>query len=337
MKTLNVAVVGATGAVGQTMLKVLEECSFPVATLLPLASARSKGQNLVFRGETTAIEEACPEAFSDIDLAFFSAGTDTSLSLAPEAVKRGAVVVDNSNAFRMNPDVPLVVPEVNPEALRTHQGIVANPNCSTIQMVMVLKPLHDRARIKRVVVSTYQAVSGTGQEAIAELRTQSSQVLLGQPVKPEIYPYQIAFNVLPHIDVFDETGYTLEEWKMVRETAKIMSDETIAITATAVRVPVMYGHSEAINIETEKKLLPEEARAILAQAPGVVVVDDPRENKYPLPTQAAGRNEVFVGRIREDFSTRNGLNLWVVADNVRKGAAYNAVQIAERLLTDGLL
>jgi aspartate-semialdehyde dehydrogenase len=337
MKTLNVAVVGATGAVGQTMLKVLEECSFPVATLLPLASARSKGQNLVFRGETTAIEEACPEAFNDIDLAFFSAGTDTSLSLAPEAVKRGAVVVDNSNAFRMNPDVPLVVPEVNPEALRTHQGIVANPNCSTIQMVMVLKPLHDRARIKRVVVSTYQAVSGTGQEAIAELRTQSSQVLLGQPVKPEIYPYQIAFNVLPHIDVFDETGYTLEEWKMVRETAKIMSDETIAITATAVRVPVMYGHSEAINIETEKKLLPEEARAILAQAPGVVVVDDPRENKYPLATQAAGRNEVFVGRIREDFSTRNGLNLWVVADNVRKGAAYNAVQIAERLLTDGLL
>ena len=337
MKTLNVAVVGATGAVGQTMLKVLEERNFPVATLLPLASARSKGQNLVFRGETTAIEEACPEAFNDIDLAFFSAGTDTSLSLAPEAVKRGAVVVDNSNAFRMNPDVPLVVPEVNPEALRTHQGIVANPNCSTIQMVMVLKPLHDRARIKRVVVSTYQAVSGTGQEAIAELRTQSSQVLLGQPVKPEIYPYQIAFNVLPHIDVFDETGYTLEEWKMVRETAKIMSDETIAITATAVRVPVMYGHSEAINIETEKKLLPEEARAILAQAPGVVVVDDPRENKYPLPTQAAGRNEVFVGRIREDFSTRNGLNLWVVADNLRKGAAYNAVQIAERLLTDGLL
>ena len=192
MKTLNVAVVGATGAVGQTMLKVLEERNFPVATLLPLASARSKGQNLVFRGETTAIEEACPEAFNDIDLAFFSAGTDTSLSLAPEAVKRGAVVVDNSNAFRMNPDVPLVVPEVNPEALRTHQGIVANPNCSTIQMVMVLKPLHDRARIKRVVVSTYQAVSGTGQEAIAELRTQSSQVLLGQPVKPEIYPYQIA-------------------------------------------------------------------------------------------------------------------------------------------------
>lgn len=337
MKKLNVAVVGATGAVGQTMLKVLEERNFPVATLLPLASARSKGQNLVFRGETTAIEEACPEAFSDIDLAFFSAGTDTSLSLAPEAVKRGAVVVDNSNAFRMNPDVPLVVPEVNPEALRTHQGIIANPNCSTIQMVMVLKPLHDRARIKRVVVSTYQAVSGTGQEAIAELRTQSSQILLGQPVKPEIYPYQIAFNVLPHIDVFDETGYTLEEWKMVRETAKIMSDETIAITATAVRVPVMYGHSEAINIETEKKLLPEEARAILAQAPGVVVVDDPRENKYPLPTQAAGRNEVFVGRIREDFSTRNGLNLWVVADNLRKGAAYNAVQIAERLLTDGLL
>lgn len=337
MKQYNVAVVGATGAVGQTMLKVLEEREFPVSKILPLASARSQGQEVFFRGQPVKVEEARPEAFAGVDLALFSAGKDISLALAPEAVKRGAVVVDNSNAFRMEPDVPLVVPEVNPEALKKHKGIIANPNCSTIQMVVVLKPLHDRARVKRVVVSTYQAVSGTGLEAIAELETQTAQILEGKPIKPSVYPYQIAFNVLPHIDVFDETGYTLEEWKMVRETKKIMGDDGIAVTATTVRVPVFYGHSESVNIETEEKLTPEEARRILAQAPGVIVVDDPPRLAYPLPVQVAGRNEVYVGRIREDFSIPKGLNMWIVADNVRKGAAFNAVQIAERLVRDGLL
>lgn len=337
MKEYTVAVVGATGAVGQTMLKVLEERNFPVKKIVPLASARSQGQEVLFRGRAVRVEEARPEVFQGIDLALFSAGKGVSLELAPEAVKRGAVVVDNSNAFRMDPAVPLVVPEVNPEALRGHQGLIANPNCSTIQMVVVLKPLHDRARVRRVVVSTYQAVSGTGLEAIAELEAQSAAVLEGKDVEPSVYPYQIAFNVLPHIDVFDETGYTLEEWKMTRETKKIMGDDSIAVTATTVRVPVFYGHSEAVNVETETKLTPDEARQILAQAPGVVVVDDPAHLKYPLAVQAAGRNEVYVGRIREDFSIARGLNLWIVADNVRKGAAFNAVQIAERLVQDGLV
>lgn len=337
MKEYTVAVVGATGAVGQTMLKVLEERNFPVKKIVPLASARSQGQEVLFRGRAVRVEEARPEVFQGIDLALFSAGKGVSLELAPEAVKRGAVVVDNSNAFRMDPAVPLVVPEVNPEALRGHQGLIANPNCSTIQMVVVLKPLHDRARVRRVVVSTYQAVSGTGLEAIAELKAQSAAVLEGKDVEPSVYPYQIAFNVLPHIDVFDETGYTLEEWKMTRETKKIMGDDSIAVTATTVRVPVFYGHSEAVNVETETKLTPDEARQILAQAPGVVVVDDPAHLKYPLAVQAAGRNEVYVGRIREDFSIASGLNLWIVADNVRKGAAFNAVQIAERLVQDGLV
>ncbi|BCV24987.1 aspartate-semialdehyde dehydrogenase [Gelria sp. Kuro-4] len=337
MKEYTVAVVGATGAVGQTMLKVLEERNFPVKKIVPLASARSQGQEVLFRGRAVRVEEARPEVFQGIDLALFSAGKGVSLELAPEAVKRGAVVVDNSNAFRMDQAVPLVVPEVNPEALRGHQGLIANPNCSTIQMVVVLKPLHDRARVRRVVVSTYQAVSGTGLEAIAELEAQSAAVLEGKDVEPSVYPYQIAFNVLPHIDVFDETGYTLEEWKMTRETKKIMGDDSIAVTATTVRVPVFYGHSEAVNVETETKLTPDEARQILAQAPGVVVVDDPAHLKYPLAVQAAGRNEVYVGRIREDFSIARGLNLWIVADNVRKGAAFNAVQIAERLVQDGLV
>lgn len=337
MKKYTVAVVGATGAVGRTMLKVLEERDFPVGKIVPLASTRSQGQEVIFRGVPVTVQEARPEAFAGVDLALFSAGKDVSLHLAPEAVKRGAVVVDNSNAFRMDPAVPLVVPEVNPESLKAHQGLIANPNCSTIQMVVVLKPLHDRARVKRVVVSTYQAVSGTGLEAIAELETQSEEILTGKTIHPEVYPYQIAFNVLPHIDVFDETGYTLEEWKMVRETKKIMNDDSIAVTATTVRVPVFFGHSEAVNIETAEKLTPDEARHILAGAPGVVVVDDPAHLRYPLPCMVAGRNEVFVGRIREDFSIANGLNLWIVADNVRKGAAVNAVQIAERLLQDQLL
>ncbi len=336
MRQYTVAVVGATGAVGQTMLNMLEERNFPVGTLVPLASSRSAGRQIGFKDQALTIQEARPEAFDGVDLALFSAGTDISRRLAPEAVKRGAVVVDNSNAFRMEAEVPLVVPEVNPEAVRNHQGLIANPNCSTIQMLVALKPLHDHAQIKRVVVSTYQAVSGTGLEAIAELHDQSQRLLAGEKVEPKVYPYQIAFNVLPHIDTFDDTGYTLEEWKMVRETQKVMGPG-IAVTATTVRVPVSYGHSEAVNIETKHKLSPETAREILKSAPGVLVFDDPSHLKYPLPTLAAGRDEVFVGRIREDFSIANGLNLWIVADNVRKGAALNGVQIAELLIQDGLL
>ncbi|TYP56143.1 aspartate-semialdehyde dehydrogenase [Thermosediminibacter litoriperuensis] len=337
MNGYNVAVVGATGAVGRTMLRILEEQSFPVKRILPLASSRSEGQTVEFMGCTVRVEEAKPSSFEGVDIALFSAGKDVSLTLSPEAVKRGAVVIDNSNAFRMDPDVPLVVPEVNPQDLHKHRGIIANPNCSTIQMVVVLKPIHDRARVKRVVVSTYQAVSGTGLEAIEELKLQSRQVLEGQKPEPSVYPHQIAFNLLPHIDVFDDTGYTMEEWKMIRETKKIMGDENIAVTATTVRVPVLNCHSESVNIETYEKVTPEEARRILAGAPGVVVMDDPANKVYPMPAYLSGKNEVFVGRIREDFTVPCGLNLWIVADNLRKGAAYNAVQIAEYLVKNNLV
>ncbi|MDN5332397.1 MAG: aspartate-semialdehyde dehydrogenase [Tepidanaerobacteraceae bacterium] len=337
MKTYNVAVVGATGAVGRTMLKILEERNFPVKDILPLASSRSAGQRIEFSGKSYEVKEAKPSAFEGIDIALFSAGKDISLNLAPEAVKRGAVVVDNSNAFRMEPHVPLVVPEVNPQELKKHSGIIANPNCSTIQMVMVLKPIHDRARIKRVVVSTYQAVSGTGLEAIEELKLQTRQVLEGESPKPEVYPHQIAFNLLPHIDVFDDSGYSLEEWKMVRETKKIMGDDSIAVTATAVRVPVFNCHSESVNVETCEKITAEEARAILAKAPGVVVMDDPKNKIYPMPAYLSGKDEVFVGRIREDFTVPCGLNLWIVADNLRRGAAYNAAKIAECLVEYNLI
>ncbi|MCG0275142.1 MAG: aspartate-semialdehyde dehydrogenase [Thermosediminibacteraceae bacterium] len=337
MDGYNVAVVGATGAVGRTMLKILEERNFPVKRIIPLASSRSKGQILKFMGQAVKVEEAKPSSFEGVDIALFSAGKDISLNLAPEAVKRGAVVIDNSNAFRMDPEVPLVVPEVNPQDIQKHKGIIANPNCSTIQMVIVLKPIHDRARVKRVVVSTYQAVSGTGLEAIEELKLQSKQVLEGQNPKPEVYPHRIAFNLLPHIDVFDETGYSLEEWKMIRETKKIMGDENIAVTATTVRVPVINCHSESVNIETFEKITAEQAREILASAPGIVVMDDPKNNVYPMPAYLTGRDEVFVGRIREDFTVPCGLNLWIVADNLRRGAAYNAVKIAEYLVENKLI
>ena len=337
MKKYNIAIVGATGAVGQTMLKILDERDFPVNSLLPLASARSNGHMVCFRGEKLKVQEATPASFDGIDIALFSAGKTASLELAPEAVKRGAIVIDNSNAFRMSPDVPLVVPEVNPDHLKNHRGIIANPNCSTIKMVVVLKPIHDAARIKRVVVSTYQAVSGTGLEAIDELKQQLSMILKGEEPKPEVYPHPIAFNVLPHIDAFDDTGYSQEEWKMVNETKKIMGDDSIAVTATTVRVPVLNGHSESINIETEEKLTPDMARELLSKAPGVKVVDEPKSKKYPLPGDVSGRDEVFVGRIREDFSIKNGLNMWVVADNLRKGAALNAVQIAEKMAANGLI
>lgn len=337
MKSYNVAVVGATGAVGQTMIKILQERNFPVKRILPLASARSNGHSVEFRGEKIKVEEAMPSAFEGIDIALFSAGNEVSLELAPEAVKRGAVVIDNSSAFRMAPEVPLVVPEVNPGDIHRHKGLIANPNCSTIQMVVVLKPIHEKARIKRVVVSTYQAVSGTGVDAIEELKLQSKKILSGDKPEPRVYPYPIAFNVLPHIDVFDDTGYSMEEWKMVRETKKIMGDESIAVTATTVRVPVFNCHSEAVNIETVEKLTADGARSILSQAPGVKVVDDPQKRIYPLPKDVSGQNDVFVGRIREDFSIPCGLNLWIVADNLRKGAAYNAVQIAEYMVEHSLI
>lgn len=332
MKKFKIAVVGATGAVGKTILDILEKRDFPVEDILPLASSRSAGSSIEFKGEKIKVSKAKPTAFKDIDLAFFSAGSEVSRNLAPEAVKYGTLVIDNSNAFRMDPGVPLVVPEVNAEDCKKHQGIIANPNCSTIQMVIVLKPIHDRARLKRVVVSTYQAVSGTGLDAIEELKEQSRKILEGEKVEAKVYPHQIAFNVLPHIDVFDETGYTLEEWKMIRETQKILGDTDIAVTATTARVPVINCHSESINIETYEKITPDEVRDLLSKTPGVKLVDNPEKLEYPLAINADGKDEVLVGRIREDFSIPNGINLWTVADNLRKGAALNAVQIAEYVI-----
>ncbi|GFN23824.1 aspartate-semialdehyde dehydrogenase [Thermanaeromonas sp. C210] len=336
MRQLNVAVVG-TGAVGQTILQVLAERNFPVGRLKVLATSRSAGNTVRFKDQDYTVEETTPASFEGVDLALF-AGGEASKLFAREATARGAVVIDNSSTFRLDPEVPLVVPEVNPQDVRWHKGIIANPNCSTIQMVVALKPLHDAARIKRVVVATYQAVSGAGQEAIEELRQQSRQVLKGEKeVRGAVFPHQIAFNCLPHIDVFLENGYTKEEMKMVYETQKIMGDPSIRVTATTVRVPVFNGHSEAVTVETERKLTAEEAREILSRAPGIVVVDDPQAKAYPLAVHASGRDEVFVGRIREDISVESGLSLWVVADNLRKGAATNAVQIAEVLLREGLL
>ncbi len=328
-----VAVVGATGAVGSEMIEVLEERKFPVDRLVPLASSRSAGGTVSFHGQDIPIQALQKDSFEGVDLALFSAGTDVSREYAPIAAKAGTVVIDNSAAWRMDKEVPLVVPEVNPHDASTHKGIIANPNCSTIQMVVALKPLHDAARIRRVVVTTFQSVSGTGKEAMDELMDESRDLLSFKEPAPKVYPYQIAFNCLPHIDEFLPSGYTKEEMKMLNETRKIMGDQTIQVTATTVRVPVYVGHSEAVNIETEKKLSANEARAILSAAPGVLVYDDPAHKIYPMPLDAAGKDEVYVGRIREDESIQNGLNLWVVADNLRKGAALNAVQIAELLIT----
>jgi aspartate-semialdehyde dehydrogenase len=330
--------VGATGAVGQQMVACLEERRFPVSQLFPLASERSLGKQVTFLGKEITVGVLSKDSFDGVDIALFSAGGGISKEYGPIAARAGAVVVDNSSAWRMDPDVPLVVPEVNPRdiGLYPKTGIIANPNCSTIQMVVALKPLHDAARIKRVVVSTYQAVSGTGQKAVDELADQVRALLSCQETKNQVYPHRIAFNCLPHIDVFLDNGYTKEEMKMVNETVKIMGDDQIRVTATTVRVPVFYGHSEAVNIETERKLTPDEARRILAEAPGVKVVDNPAKNEYPMPLDAAGQDFTLVGRIREDFSIVNGLNFWVVADNLRKGAATNAVQIAEILIRDYL-
>jgi len=333
MKLFNVAVVGATGAVGNEMIETLEQRKFPVKNLKLLASERSLGVSIGYMGHEVPVEVLREDSFKGVDIGLFSPGGAVSQKFAPIAAASGCVVIDNTSAFRMEPDVPLVVPEVNGHAIKDYRkrGIIANPNCSTIQMVVALKPLHDAARIKRIVVSTYQAVSGTGKKAIAELEAQVLAIYNNKEVEHKVYPHQIAFNCLPHIDVFLDNGYTREEMKMANETKKIMEDESILVTATTVRVPVFYGHSESVNVEFERELLPDEARKILSKAPGVKVVDDPKNNLYPLAIHAAGTDETFVGRIRKDESIPHGLNLWIVADNIRKGAALNAVQIAEIL------
>ncbi len=335
----HVAVVGATGMVGQAMARLLHQRSFPYRSLKLLASSRSAGGTLQVGEEQYRVEETSPQAFDGVDFAFFSVEGEISKELAPEAARRGAVVIDNSSAFRLEEGIPLVVPEVNPQEASGHKGIIANPNCSTIQMVVALQPLHRAAGLKRVVVSTYQAVSGAGREAMEELSRQSREVLEGREVKAEYIPHKgasrahrIAFNVVPQLDVFAEGGYCKEELKMVRETRKIMDIPDLPITATTVRVPVMNGHSEAVNLELESELSPSRAREILADAPGVVVADDPGSLDYPMPAEVIGKDEVYVGRIRKDDSVPYGLNLWVVADNLRKGAATNSVQIAELLI-----
>ncbi len=336
MKEYKVAIVGATGLVGQEFIKVLEQRNFPTASIELLASDRSAGRKLNVGRQEIEVKETATESFTGIDIALFSAGAEISRHFAPVAAKAGAVVVDNSSAFRMVPTVPLVVPEVNPGDIKLHNGIIANPNCSTIQMVVALYPLHKVNPIKRIVVDTYQAVSGTGSAAVEELKVQMKQVLGGQSTIPHVYPHQIAFNVLPEIDVFLDNGYTREEWKMVEETKKIMHADEIAISATCVRVPVLTGHSEAVTVEFTHPMPPDDAERILAQAPGVKILDDPAISLYPQPWPVAGSDEVFVGRLRRDASHPNGLVMWVVADNLRKGAALNAVQIAEEVIKQGL-
>jgi aspartate-semialdehyde dehydrogenase len=329
MKSYHVAIVGATGMVGQEFIKVLQQRNFPMASINLYASDRSAGKKLYVGHQEIEVKETAPESFQNIDIALFSAGSEISRYFSPIAAKYGALVVDNSAAFRMEPKVPLVVPEINPEDIKWHEGIIANPNCSTIQMVVALYPLHKVNPIKRIVVSTYQSVSGTGAVAMEELTTQAKLVLEGQNVVPHVYPHQIGFNLLPEIDVFLDNGYTKEEWKMVDETRKIMHAPDMAISATCVRVPVFIAHSEAVNIEFTDPMSPEEARQILAKAPGVKVLDDPSVSLYPMPWLAAGSDDVYVGRIRSDASHQRGLVMWVVSDNLRKGAALNAIQIAE--------
>jgi len=332
MKGYKVAIVGATGMVGQEFIKVLEQRDFPTESIEMLASDRSAGKKLFFRHQEIEVKETTLESFKDIDIALFSAGAEVSRYFSPIAARSGAVVVDNSSAFRMDSKVPLVVPEINPEDIKKHKGIIANPNCSTIQTVVALYPLHKVNPIKRIIVTSFQAVSGTGLAAVGELTTQAKQVLNGQATIPHVYPHQIAFNVLPEIDVFLDNAYTKEEWKMVEETRKIMHADDIAISATCARVPVFIGHSEAINVEFSQAMSPDEARRILAQAPGVKLLDDPAISLYPQPWSAAGTDEVFVGRIRRDASHPNSLVMWVVADNIRKGAALNTIQIAEEMI-----
>ena len=329
----HIAIAGATGAVGRKMLAILEERNFPVDDLKLLASTRSAGKFLEFKGEKIAVEELRQSSFVNMDIALFSAGAGISREFAPAAVKSNCVVIDNSSAYRMEKDIPLVVPEVNSDAIGDNPGIIANPNCSTIQMVMVLKPIHEKFKIKRVVVSTYQSVSGSGQKAIDELKNQTRDLFSGNEVKVNVYPHQIAFNCLPHIDKFLENGYTKEEIKMVNETRKILGDDSVQVCPTTVRVPVFYSHSEALNIETEGPITGSAVKALLKAQSGISVVDDPQNNEYPLAIEGEDKNEVFVGRIRDDISCERAVNLWVVSDNLRKGAALNAVQIAELLIS----
>jgi aspartate-semialdehyde dehydrogenase len=337
-KKFSIAVAGATGAVGNQMIRCLEEMNFPVRSVKFLASSRSVGRSLRFKGDPVEVGELKEDSFKGVDIALFSAGGGTSQRFAPLAAKDGCVVVDNSSAWRMDPEVPLVVPEVNPHAIAqyTQKGIIANPNCSTIQMVVVLHPIHKKYRIKRIVVSTYQAVSGTGKKAIDELFDQTRAMINFLDFETRVYPHRIAFNCLPHIDIFLDNGYTKEEMKMVNETRKIMEDDAIAVTATTVRVPVFFGHSESVNIETKDPVVADDVKALLQNAPGVRVMDEPGKNLYPLATDAAGQDLTLVGRIRQDESIANGINMWIVADNIRKGAATNAVQIAQALAKDYL-
>jgi len=337
-RPLTVAVVGATGVVGQTMIQVLAERGFPVAELRPLAS-RADGRAVAFDGASVAVSEATPEAFDGVDIALFSAGASVSAVLAPEAARRGALVIDNSSQWRMDPAVPLVVVEVNPGDAGEHEGIIANPNCSTMQLAPPLMALRDAVGLERVIVDTYQAVGGTGADAIAELQAQVEAHVAGRPKEASVYPHPIAFNALPEIDAFLDDGYSKEEWKVIHESRKILHLPDLRVSCTAVRVPVFVGHSEAVHVETRAPITPEEARRLFAAVPGVVVVDEPRAHRYPLATEAAGRDEIFVGRVRRDASMPNGRGLvfWCVSDNLRKGAATNAVQIAELVLGSGWL
>jgi aspartate-semialdehyde dehydrogenase len=329
---MKVAIAGATGAVGREFLKVLEERNFPVTSLTLLASEKSEGRKLLFKGEEISVQRLTENSFEGVEIALFSIDAEMSREIATSAVKAGAVVIDNSSAFRMEPDVPLVVPEVNPETVKDHKGIIANPNCSTILLTVAIAPLHRAAGIRQIIVATYQAVSGTGYRAIEELRSQVSAIERGEPVAREVYPHQIAFNLFPHVDDFLENGYTKEEIKMTNETRKILSDDSIKISATCVRVPVYRAHSEAVHLSLKRKLTAEEARAVLKDAPGVKLLDSPGENVYPTPIIATGTYFTYVGRIREDIALENGLALWVVGDQLLKGAALNAVQIAELLI-----
>lgn len=343
MKKYNVAILGATGAVGQEFLNLIEERNFPFAELKMLASKRSAGKKIQFMGKEYTVEEATEDSFKGVDIALFAGGA-ASKTFAPAAVKAGAVVIDNSSAFRMDPEVPLVVPEVNPEAIANHKGIIANPNCSTIIMVMALKPLYNVSKIKRVVVSTYQAVSGGGKEAMAELEEQVKAINEGRPVVANILPgaslakhYQIAFNLIPQIDVFKDNLYTKEEMKMIDETKKIMNDDSMRITATTVRVPVYRSHAESVNVEFEDEISVEKAREVLAAFPGVALTDNPDEQIYPMPLETSGKDDVEVGRIRKDYSIDNALNFWVCGDQIRKGAALNALQIAEYMIKNEMV
>ncbi|OIJ13338.1 aspartate-semialdehyde dehydrogenase [Anaerobacillus alkalilacustris] len=346
MKTgFHVAVVGATGAVGQQMLKTLEERNYPISKLTLLSSKRSAGKKVIFKGEEVVIQEATPESFEGVQIALFSAGGSVSKALAPEAVKRGAICVDNTSAFRMDPNTPLVVPEVNEEALHNHNGIIANPNCSTIQMVVGLEPIRKKYGLKKVIVSTYQAVSGAGANAIKEMKDQTASILEEKEFTPEILPcgsdkkhYQIAFNAIPQIDKFEDNGFTFEEMKMINETKKIMDMPDLHVAATCVRIPVETGHSESLFIEVEKEgLTVAEIKALLKGAPGVVLEDDPENQVYPMAINSVGKNDVFIGRIRQDLDNQKGFHMWVVSDNLLKGAAWNSVQIAESLVKLGLL